>query len=519
MSLILLLLTPAETKGVFGAWLDRHGLSFQPLKIKYTRKLQQSAPDAKLSLFQRALALPFALLGLVVHALVMASPVLVWWYIILSFKDSARDRPLLYIPSGGDIGPGTLLVFSVAAGVIALILHELGHYLALRSTGAHASSISLTLCPAGPVMSVGVPPTINTRPVAQQTRVIAAGVGVNLVLALMCWHVLRSPTALPTLLSPLFTLNGGVTIVSAPVDMLELGGAVSFLPGQVITSLGAMPIMSTADLQDAVNKVADEMAARGDVSSRAFRPVVSGGICVQDKEIVAKIPDGSLIPLDLREYMHLWTNDTAAGEYEHVFLSPGTASYTELCNYNTTCIRVAGSFNEIYRCVYPPHVNGVFIPVHAYTLDSRNTKVHHKFFAAAKLDCLVEELQVSPFVSKYHWASPSIAHIAQSAIELFYIANQGITVLNTLPLFRGTDGWRLLRLLGKKCRSKSRPSTQPTESREVAQEMTLTAAPQHTVVEYAVMFLQHFIQTADRVGAAVVLVASARRGACEAGLG
>ena len=98
----------------------------------------------------------------------------------------------------------TLLINAVVSFVAALVLHELGHYVAARICGVPIKQAGLgwgpklfavrvsdvdcqlRMLPVGAYVQMDVI-ALQTRPLLQQLFVLGAGIGVNLALAVMAW--------------------------------------------------------------------------------------------------------------------------------------------------------------------------------------------------------------------------------------------------------------------------------------------------------------------------------------------
>lgn len=97
-----------------------------------------------------------------------------------------------------------LLINAVVSFVAALVLHELGHYVAARICGVPIKQAGLgwgpklfavrvsdvdcqlRMLPVGAYVQMDVV-ALQTRPLLQQLFVLGAGIGVNLALAVMAW--------------------------------------------------------------------------------------------------------------------------------------------------------------------------------------------------------------------------------------------------------------------------------------------------------------------------------------------
>lgn len=97
-----------------------------------------------------------------------------------------------------------ILINALASFVAAMVLHELGHYVAARICGvpvkgaglgwgpklfgAKVSDVDcqLRMLPVGAYVQLDMV-ALQARPLAQQLFVLGAGVGVNLVLAVVTW--------------------------------------------------------------------------------------------------------------------------------------------------------------------------------------------------------------------------------------------------------------------------------------------------------------------------------------------
>ena len=129
-----------------------------------------------------------------------------------------------------------ILVNAIVSFVAALVLHEMGHYFAARMCavpitqagfgwgpklfGVRLSKVDcqLRLLPVGAYVTMDMV-ALQRRPVPQQLFVLGAGIGVNLVLAVLAWGSLFGALNLALALGnliPLYQLDGwkgGMVIV------------------------------------------------------------------------------------------------------------------------------------------------------------------------------------------------------------------------------------------------------------------------------------------------------------------
>ena len=148
-----------------------------------------------------------------------------------------------------------ILVNAIASFVAALVLHELGHYVAARMCavpikqagfgwGPKLAAVRLSqvdcqlrLLPVGAYVRMDMV-ALQSRPLSQQLFVLGAGIGVNVVLAVLTWGSLFGALNLALAIGnliPLYQLDGwkgGMMIVRSMFGrksplvewMLTLGG-------------------------------------------------------------------------------------------------------------------------------------------------------------------------------------------------------------------------------------------------------------------------------------------------------
>ena len=148
-----------------------------------------------------------------------------------------------------------ILVNAIASFVAALVLHELGHYVAARMCavpikqagfgwGPKLAAVRLSqvdcqlrLLPVGAYVRMDMV-ALQSRPLLQQLFVLGAGIGVNVVLAVLTWGSLFGALNLALAIGnliPLYQLDGwkgGMMIVRSMFGrksplvewMLTLGG-------------------------------------------------------------------------------------------------------------------------------------------------------------------------------------------------------------------------------------------------------------------------------------------------------
>ena len=121
-----------------------------------------------------------------------------------------------------------ILVNAIASFVAALVLHEMGHYVAARMCavpikqagfgwgpklfGVRVSKVDcqLRLLPVGAYVQMDLA-ALQRRPLIQQLFVLGAGIGVNLVLCVLTWGSLFSALNLALAIGnliPLYQLDG-----------------------------------------------------------------------------------------------------------------------------------------------------------------------------------------------------------------------------------------------------------------------------------------------------------------------
>lgn len=120
------------------------------------------------------------------------------------------------------------LVNAFASFVAAMVLHELGHYIAARLCGVPVKQAGfgwgprllgvrvsdvdcqLRMLPVGAYIQMDMV-TLQTRPLLQQLFVLGAGVGMNLVLAVLTWGSVFSALNLALAIGnivPFYQLDG-----------------------------------------------------------------------------------------------------------------------------------------------------------------------------------------------------------------------------------------------------------------------------------------------------------------------
>ena len=140
-----------------------------------------------------------------------------------------------------------ILVNAIVSFVAALVLHEMGHYFAARMCavpikqagfgwgpklfGVRLSKVDcqLRLLPVGAYVKMDMV-ALQRRPLPQQLFVLGAGIGVNLVLAVLAWGSLFGALNLALAIGnfiPLYQLDGwksGMVIVRQYVWTKEPAG-------------------------------------------------------------------------------------------------------------------------------------------------------------------------------------------------------------------------------------------------------------------------------------------------------
>lgn len=120
------------------------------------------------------------------------------------------------------------IINAIVSFFVALVLHELGHYVAARMCGVPIKQAGigwgpkifgvklkqvdcqLRLLPVGAYVQMDMK-TLQSRPLMQQLFVLGAGIGVNLVLAVLAWGTLFGALNLALAIGnliPLYQLDG-----------------------------------------------------------------------------------------------------------------------------------------------------------------------------------------------------------------------------------------------------------------------------------------------------------------------
>jgi len=221
--------------------------------------------------------------------------------------EAAREAGLgAYLPIPG-VNPFLPLLYGWFALVCAFAIHEGAHGVTARSLGLKVKSSGLLFflfIPIGAFVDVDEE-QLKKASARDSSRVMAAGVGANMVVAFAC-------------LLGVLVIVGGLTpiIEGVYVANVEEGlpaEAAGLLPNDVFISVDGVLVNSTADLRETLkNKTAGDLvevtAARGDTWQNRFSTVVN--LTVVENRTVMGISAGDLL---LEERLSNYENVTLQG--------------------------------------------------------------------------------------------------------------------------------------------------------------------------------------------------------------